>query len=131
MLIRPGGPGVGKGTQCAYLVNEPAVACISLGEELRKEAATEVGHANFISRSFEERVPVPGELAMRILMQRVSAAASDGKTLIVLDGFPRSTQQLKAFRTEVRSLTAFYSSLKRSRCHRNSQLYICDALQRS
>ncbi|KAK6843398.1 hypothetical protein PG987_004258 [Apiospora arundinis] len=105
-----GGPGVGKGTQCAYLVKEPDVACISLGEELRKEAASEVSCANFISRSVEERVTVPGELAMRILMQRVSAAASGGKTLIVLDGFPRSIQQLKAFRTEpIDDVRIFYT----------------------
>ncbi|KAK8115613.1 hypothetical protein PG984_012115 [Apiospora sp. TS-2023a] len=98
-----GGPGVGKGTQCAYLSKDPAVACISLGEELRKETASESVYADFISRSFEESVPVPGELAMRILMQRVSAAASGGKTRIVLDGFPRSVQQLRAFRTEMSS----------------------------
>ncbi|KAK7928852.1 hypothetical protein PG985_005850 [Apiospora marii] len=55
--------------------------------ELRKEAATEVGHANFISRSFEERVPVPGELAMRILMQRYAAGEGFSNRGMLVDRF--------------------------------------------
>lgn len=38
---------------------------------------------------------------MWILRDRILAAANAGKSLIVLDGFPRSLQQLKAFMTEV------------------------------
>lgn len=96
-----GGPGVGKGTQCKRLAQE-YTACFSLGELLRQEANNEQGQFQaFIKRSFEESVSVPGELAMWILRDRILAAANAGKSLIVLDGFPRSLQQLKAFMTEV------------------------------
>ncbi|KAI0187939.1 hypothetical protein F4808DRAFT_70648 [Astrocystis sublimbata] len=97
-----GGPGAGKGTQCAYLARRPGIACISLGEELRKETDdVESRFRSFILQSFEEGVAVPGELAMRILRSKVTAMANDDKKLIVLDGFPRSVNQLRAFQTEV------------------------------
>ncbi|KAI1463206.1 uncharacterized protein F4812DRAFT_463898 [Daldinia caldariorum] len=96
-----GGPGVGKGTQCKRLAQE-YTACFSLGELLRQEANNEKSPFQaFIKRSFEESVSVPGELAMWILRDHIEAAANAGKSLVVLDGFPRSLQQLKAFMTEI------------------------------
>ncbi|KAI1861370.1 uncharacterized protein JN550_010900 [Neoarthrinium moseri] len=97
-----GGPGVGKGTQCQLLSQENTTACFSLGELLREEKDdAESQFKDFIERSFKEGVAVPGSLAMRILRGRIAGAADSGKSIVVLDGFPRSLKQLREFMAEI------------------------------
>ncbi|KAI1861045.1 hypothetical protein JX265_009664 [Neoarthrinium moseri] len=97
-----GGPGVGKGTQCQLLSQQNTTACFSLGELLREEKDdAESQFKDFIERSFKEGVAVPGSLAMRILRGRIAGAADSGKSIVVLDGFPRSLKQLREFMAEI------------------------------
>ncbi|KXJ95180.1 hypothetical protein Micbo1qcDRAFT_143402 [Microdochium bolleyi] len=98
-----GGPGSGKGTMCSYLVKgDPRVESISLGEQLRLEAADDTSDfQEFIRKSFELQVVVPATLAVQIIKKKIAQAKKAGKSVFIIDGFPRSVKQLKAFEAEI------------------------------
>lgn len=102
-ILVVGGPGVGKGTQCAEAAAKKGFAHISVGDLLRQEQADPNSHfREFISKSFKAKVPVPPELAMVLLNRECDSDRIRGKQVILLDGFPRSVPQLEAFEQQVR-----------------------------
>ncbi|KAH7012666.1 uncharacterized protein B0I36DRAFT_256323, partial [Microdochium trichocladiopsis] len=56
---------------------------------------------DFISESFSRGVAVPATFAMKIFRKRLERSAREGKTTVILDGFPRSTKQLQTFENEI------------------------------
>lgn len=97
-----GGPGVGKGTQCRLAAEQFDFEHISVGELLRQE-----GHdaksffGDFITESMRESIVVPATLTIQLLEERLNHAQEHGKAGVLLDGFPRSAEQLRAFREQV------------------------------
>ncbi len=100
-----GGPGVGKGTQCEQAARQFGFGHVSVGELLRREAGREGSvYRGFIERSFRGHVPVPPSLAMRLLREELPRLKTvDGNKIrgLILDGFPLTGEQLKAFEEEV------------------------------
>ncbi|KAI1130979.1 adenylate kinase [Nemania abortiva] len=97
-----GGPGVGKGTQCARAAEEFNLAHISLGDLLRKERGDPNSiFGEFIDKSMQNSVIVPALLSMMLLKSAVENALAEGKTGVLLDGFPRSIEQASAFEEEI------------------------------
>lgn len=88
---------------CEYLVRgDSRVESISLGEQLRLEAADdESDFQEFIKKSFELQVVVPASLAAQIIKKKIAQAKQAGKSIFIIDGFPRSIKQLQAFEAEV------------------------------
>jgi len=97
-----GGPGVGKGTQCEQAARHFGFEHVSVGDLLRRERNRHGSiYRDFIDKSFREHVPVPPSLAMRLL--REALPTLNEIRGLILDGFPLTEEQLKAFEEEVRS----------------------------
>ncbi|KAJ4422988.1 hypothetical protein N0V82_002382 [Gnomoniopsis sp. IMI 355080] len=97
-----GGPGVGKGTQCGRAAEHFGFDHISVGELLRIEGNdAESVFQEFIQDSFKKSIVVPASLAMRLLERRIRSAQEQGKVGVLVDGFPRGSEQLKAFEEQI------------------------------
>ncbi|KAH9830973.1 UMP-CMP kinase [Rhodofomes roseus] len=125
-----GGPGVGKGTQCANLVNDfgfchlsgarsgSATPCVYLtdarhvaGDLLRAEQNREGSEYGEMIRTYiKEGQIVPMEVTIKLLENAMKAALAegrsgegwaDGKGRFLIDGFPRKMDQAEKFDDEV------------------------------
>jgi UMP-CMP kinase len=106
-----GGPGAGKGTQCARLVTEFGFCHLSAGDLLRAEqqrAGSQYGE--LIQTCIREGTIVPMEVTIKLLEnamaaaiaeQRAGAGWADGKGRFLVDGFPRKMDQALKFDEEV------------------------------
>lgn len=94
-LVLFGGPGSGKGTQSAKIIDRYSLYHISTGEVLRDHIArgTELGKTadTYISKG---RL-IPDDLMVKILANVLDTHAAD-KNGVVLDGFPRTIPQAEA-----------------------------------
>ena len=94
-LVIFGGPGSGKGTQSARLIDNYGLYHISTGELLRDhiKRGTEIG------KTAEEYISkgqlIPDELMISIIEDVLEKEAKDKKG-IILDGFPRTIPQAEA-----------------------------------
>jgi UMP-CMP kinase len=97
-----GGPGVGKGTQCAKAALEFDFVHICAGDLLRDEASSPASPwKDFIPKSIEHSVLIPAQLTYSLLEKRMNASTAEGKTRFLLDGFPRSVEQALEFEKKV------------------------------
>lgn len=93
-IIFLGAPGVGKGTQAAYVAQKLNLVHIASGNLFRQaiEQGTELGMQ---TKSYMERgVLVPDPISIRIVLERMSAP--DCEPGVILDGFPRNLKQAEA-----------------------------------
>lgn len=91
-----GGPGSGKGTQCAKLVKEFNFIHLSAGDLLRAERDREGAQAQMINNFMKEGKIVPATVTVNLIKQAMEKAGwADKKYLI--DGFPRNAENYTAF----------------------------------
>jgi len=93
-IIFLGAPGVGKGTQAAYVAQKLNLVHIASGNLFRQaiEQGTELGMQ---TKSYMERgVLVPDPISIRMVLERMSAP--DCEPGVILDGFPRNLKQAEA-----------------------------------
>lgn len=95
ILFLFGPPGCGKGTQAAFLAERFHIANISTGEMFRAEckAGTELGRA--ACKIMSKGGLVSDDLVNGIVAQRI--ARQDCVRGFLLDGYPRTVAQAKAF----------------------------------
>jgi len=94
-----GAPGAGKGTQCAKIVENFGWTHLSAGDLLRSEVAagSELGQQ---AREIMQRGGmVPSSLMLDLL---VNAMTSSGSGMFLIDGFPRTLDQLEEFEAKVK-----------------------------
>lgn len=115
-----GGPGAGKGTQCARLVEDFGFCHLSAGDLLRAEQHREGSeYASLIQKCIKEGLIVPMEVTVKLLENAMAAALQEkrgadgwenGKGRFLVDGFPRKMDQAFKFDEEVclSSLVLFY-----------------------
>jgi UMP-CMP kinase len=100
-----GGPGAGKGTQCANLVLEMGFNHLSAGDLLREEQAREGSEfGELIKEYIREGKIVPLEVTVKLLENAMKAVLADKKTTkgrFLIDGFPRKLDQAHAFEKQV------------------------------
>jgi len=106
-----GGPGAGKGTQCARLVEDFGFCHLSAGDLLRAEQQREGSQYGELIRTYiREGNIVPMEVTVKLLENAVDAALkeerpgegwTDGKGRFLIDGFPRKMDQALKFDEEV------------------------------
>ena len=94
ILILLGAPGAGKGTQAARLVTEYGLVQLSTGEMLRSEVKSGSELGQKAKEIMESGELVPDDLIIKMISVRISQE-SDAEG-IILDGFPRTTEQAKA-----------------------------------
>ncbi|KAG5220743.1 UMP-CMP kinase [Salix suchowensis] len=105
-----GGPGAGKGTQCAYLVKDFGFCHLSGSE-----------YGDLIRTCIKEGTIVPMEVTVKLLENAMLAALkeshegegwADGHGRFLIDGFPRKMDQAAKFDNEVcsSSLVLFFTT---------------------
>jgi len=108
-----GGPGVGKGTQCANLVRDYGFVHLSAGDLLRAEQKREGSeYGKLIQEYIREGKIVPMEVTVKLLENAMRDALQtpeptpavgwgEGKGRFLIDGFPRQMDQAIKFDEEV------------------------------
>ncbi|RWR81493.1 UMP-CMP kinase 3 [Cinnamomum micranthum f. kanehirae] len=89
-----GGPGSGKGTQCANIVEYFGYTHLSAGDLLRAEIKSGSENGTMIHNMIQEGKIVPSEVTVKLL-QRAMQESENEKFLI--DGFPRNEENRAAF----------------------------------
>jgi len=117
-----GGPGAGKGTQCARLVEDFGFCHLSAGDLLRAEQHREGSqYGTLIQTCIREGTIVPMEVTVKLLENAMAAAIkdgrdgegwTDGRSRFLIDGFPRKMDQAIKFDEEVclSSLVLFFTT---------------------
>lgn len=94
-----GGPGAGKGTQCAKIVEKFGFVHLSAGDLLREERAkpgSEFG--DLIEGHIKNGTIVPVEITCSLLER---AMKNSGKEDFLIDGFPRNQNNLEGWNKEM------------------------------
>jgi len=94
-----GGPGSGKGTQCAKLAKDFGFLHLSAGDLLRdeqKRSGSDLGE--LIQNYIKEGKIVPSEITVALLLKAMIESDSNR---ILIDGFPREMDQAIKFEEEV------------------------------
>lgn len=117
-----GGPGAGKGTQCARLVEDFNFCHLSAGDLLRAEQNREGSqYGDLIQTCIREGTIVPMEVTIKLLENAMRAELekrtsgdgwTDGQGRFLIDGFPRKMDQALKFEEDVclSSLTLFFTT---------------------
>lgn len=95
-----GGPGSGKGTQCAKIVEKFGYIHLSAGDLLRAERKSGSPLAEMINSYIQQGALVPAEVTVRLIKQAMETVESSTVTFLI-DGFPRSTENLDCFNRDL------------------------------
>ncbi|KAJ3038851.1 hypothetical protein HDV00_000257 [Rhizophlyctis rosea] len=94
-----GGPGCGKGTNCARIAKEFNYTHLSAGDLLRAEVATGSDLGKELDLMMKEGRIVPMKVTLRLL--REAMLKTDDADGFLIDGFPRQLDQAEAFEDQV------------------------------
>ena len=94
MIFVLGGPGAGKGTQSASIVEKYGYVHLSAGDLLREERKSGSAQGDLINEYIKDGKIVPVEITVKLLMNAIEA--NGGKRFLV-DGFPRNTNNLSGW----------------------------------
>lgn len=89
-----GGPGSGKGTQCAKIAETFGFTHLSAGELLRNEMSSDSENGVMIRNTIQKGRIVPSEVTVSLIHK---AMESSKNHKILIDGFPRSDENRIAF----------------------------------
>jgi len=94
-----GGPGAGKGTQCARLVTNYGFVHLSAGDLLRAEQNRQGSqYGQLIQTHIREGIVVPKEITIKLLKKAMhETITTQGSKLFLIDGFPRKMDQALEF----------------------------------
>ena len=94
-IVFLGPPGSGKGTQASQLSRRLGVPAISTGEILREAVRGQTSLGQKAQSIMERGELVPDDLILALIGERL--AEPDARGGFVLDGFPRTLAQARAF----------------------------------
>ncbi|KAG1969148.1 UMP-CMP kinase [Pimephales promelas] len=97
-----GGPGAGKGTQCARIVENYSYTHLSAGDLLREERSrTGSEFGQLIDSYIKEGKIVPVEITINLLKKAMEQTmkADEKKFRFLIDGFPRNHDNLQGWTT--------------------------------
>lgn len=101
-LVIFGGPGSGKGTQSARLIDNYGLYHISTGELLRDHIKRETEIGKTANEYISKGKLIPDDLMISIIEDVLDREAKDKKG-IILDGFPRTIPQAEALEEFLKS----------------------------
>lgn len=97
-----GGPGAGKGTQCANLVRDYGFVHLSAGDLLRAEQQRPGSKdGKLIADYIKLGKIIPQEITIGLLKRAIEENKEAGKTKFLIDGFPRKMDQAITFEDDV------------------------------
>lgn len=94
VLFVLGGPGAGKGTQCAKLSEEFQMTHLSAGELLRQERASGSADGNLIESYLKDGKIVPVKITLDLLRKAMQTQSSHR---FLVDGFPRNWDNVQGW----------------------------------
>ncbi|KAF4717750.1 adenylate kinase, partial [Perkinsus olseni] len=97
-----GGPGCGKGTNCARISKDFGFVHLSTGDLLRDEVkkGSEIGRE--AKAIMEQGLLLDDSIVLRLLKKAMTAAVVEGKeSKFLVDGYPRSLEQAHMFEKEI------------------------------
>lgn len=94
-----GGPGSGKGTQCAKIVEKFGFSHFSTGDLLRAEVAAGTDKGKELSEIMKRGDLVPNEEVLDLLLKAMKEAK--GSKGFLVDGYPREKSQGVAFEKSI------------------------------
>ncbi|KAI3683142.1 hypothetical protein L1987_83642 [Smallanthus sonchifolius] len=89
-----GGPGSGKGTQCANIVEHFGYTHLSAGDLLRAEINSGSESGTMIQNMISEGTIVPPEITIKLLEKAILESENDK---FLIDGFPRNEENRATF----------------------------------
>eukprot|EP00899_Mesostigma_viride_P026496 jgi/Mesvir1/7030/Mv09157-RA.1 len=92
-----GGPGSGKGTQCANIVRAYDFVHLSAGDLLRAEIKSGSENGTMIANMIKQGQIVPSHVTVGLLKE---AMKRSGKKRFLIDGFPRNDENRESFERE-------------------------------
>jgi len=104
-----GGPGSGKGTNCAKIVDQFGFIHLSAGDLLREERNSGSALAEMINTYIKEGKIVPAEVTVGLLK---SAMEKSGSTKFLVDGFPRDMDNLRCWQKNMTDRFSFYADVQ-------------------
>lgn len=99
-----GGPGSGKGTQCAKIVEKFGFTHLSAGDLLRAEIKSGSENGTMIQNMIKEGKIVPSEVTIKLLEK---AMLESGNDKFLIDGFPRNEENRAAFENVTKIVPEF------------------------
>ncbi|KAL2097752.1 hypothetical protein ACEWY4_006959 [Coilia grayii] len=99
-----GGPGAGKGTQCAKIVEKYSYTHLSAGDLLREERSrTGSEFGQLIDNYIKEGKIVPVEITINLLRKAMESTmqANEQKFRFLIDGFPRNQDNLQGWNKDM------------------------------
>ncbi|KAI4353090.1 hypothetical protein L6164_002064 [Bauhinia variegata] len=99
-----GGPGSGKGTQCANIVENFGYTHLSAGDLLRAEIKSGSENGTMIQNMIKEGKIVPSEVTIKLLQKAMQESGNDK---FLIDGFPRNEENRAAFEEVTKIEPAF------------------------
>lgn len=99
-----GGPGSGKGTQCAKLVEDFGIVHLSAGDLLRAHMKSGSPDGNMVAEMIKDGQIVPSKVTNGLLE---AAMAASSKQRFLIDGFPRNDENRAAFEKDTGEEPAF------------------------
>mmetsp|Transcript_97952 Transcript_97952/g.153175 ORF Transcript_97952/g.153175 Transcript_97952/m.153175 type:complete len:1502 (-) Transcript_97952:162-4667(-) len=94
-----GGPGAGKGTQCAKIREDFNLVHLSTGDLMRQEVAAKTSLGAEIYNHLQQGSLVPDSVTLKLLKKTMVKHQDTNRFL--LDGFPRSVEQAQRFEQEI------------------------------
>lgn len=98
-----GGPGCGKGTQCARLKEEFKLISLSTGDLFREEVAAGTYLGSEVQKHMKKGDLVPDAVTLQVLKHAM--LKHQGVNRFLLDGFPRSLAQAIQFEQEIAEMS--------------------------
>jgi len=99
-----GGPGAGKGTQCAKIVENYSYTHLSAGDLLREERSrTGSEYGQLIDNYIKDGKIVPVEITINLLRKAMESTmeADEQKFRFLIDGFPRNQDNLQGWKKDM------------------------------
>eukprot|EP01083_Nonionella_stella_P010843 30815_1 len=98
-----GGPGAGKGTQCANIVRDYGFVHLSAGELLRREMKTEGSPNGELIRGVmkDGGKIVPVEITVGLLKREMETNIKKGKRKFLVDGYPRNQDNVDGWNSVI------------------------------
>ena len=91
-----GGPGAGKGTQCAQLVSDFGFVHLSAGDLLREERASGSPNGELIESYIRDGKIVPVQITVTLLKNAMDKVQGEARSFLI-DGFPRNRDNVSGW----------------------------------
>lgn len=101
VLFVMGGPGTGKTSVCKYIENLYGFEHLCVGDILKEESLSNSNDSKTIKKILDEGGVVPVNITLSILRKRMIKVARNGNLRMLIDGFPRNSENYMGWNKEM------------------------------